>query len=133
MDRQSEELISRLVGHMQKRNLHVCLPVPTKVVVELHADGLVKVYGPKHVTVAMMQRPVESEVDYDKGVIHKPKIEALVDEYIEVFLPNGFKSVYYPENLIGQQCVEVLTIKEMAERNAEREVNTLLLKALENR
>lgn len=121
MDRQSEDLVSRLVGQMQQRNLYVCLPVPAKVVVELHADGLVKVYGPKHVQVAIMQRPVETA----------PQLEALVDEYIEVFLPPGFKSVYWPSNLVSQQKVERVAIKELAKRLAQTKAKVDLLKAID--
>src|SRR5688572_18795041 len=113
--------VEKLTRMMQAHGLLVCLPVPTKVVVELHADGWVKVYGQPHVSVAMIQRPVETTRN----------VEALVDSYVDVFLPPGFRSVYWPTNLKEQGRVERLTIQELMDRLQYADAQGAMLKAVD--
>ena len=123
--------VEKLTRMMQAHGLLVCLPVPTKVVVELHADGWVKVYGPPHVSVAMIQRPIDFDILGRGSPKYNPKVEVLCEQYVDAFLPPGFRSVYWPSNLREQGRVERETIQELMDRLQYADAQGAMLKAVD--
>ena len=96
------------------------VPVPTHAVVELWADGMVKVFGPKHLRVKIVNRP-----HADSG-----RAEALVDTLVEESLPHSYRQVYWPSYSRGSGTYEALTVEELHWRQKRLDLDKALFDTL---
>lgn len=59
------------------------------VIVEIHSDGFIRVYGDRHIQAKIINRPLAKTAAAGR----------LVDELIDSILPQRFADVYFPGNV----------------------------------
>lgn len=83
-----EDVVQRFLAEMQVRDatgaLVAIVPQTTYLVVECFADGYIRVHGPKHARVQIIQRPQEPSV----------KHELAVERWVELALAKPYRQVY---------------------------------------
>ena len=86
------------------------------VLVVLHPDNYVEVFGPDHVQVVVVNR-LDSEAD-----------ATLIDQYLEGQIPRAHQAIYFPRNLRGTGLLERITTSSESCRldalNELREIRT---------
>ena len=77
------------------------------VLVVLHSDGFVQVYGDKstvdaHIVIMPLQTTNEGQIWAEK--------------YVDMYLPKRHSDVFWPSNLIGTHQVRTVTSSDLADR-----------------
>lgn len=99
-------------------------PEPSYVVVELHGDGYVQVYGPRHVRARIVQRPVTNIQD-------RARAASLIDEWIALNMPIPYRDIYFPSSCRASGKYERVSVRQLAQREADREFDMAMLRAIE--
>lgn len=80
-----------------------------------------RIYGPRELKIAIVQRPVTPPV---------AALEIIAEQIVEASLPKALQPHYYPSNLRKREILEPLTAEEYRERELKREADELFCKAL---
>ncbi len=97
------------------------VPMPTQVIIELHADGAVDVYGPRHLRVEIVQRPETHG---------KPELEILAEQLTEAQLSYNARHHYCPGSLRARAMLERYTIAQMVHRERKRNAEQAIIQGL---
>ena len=113
----------RFYGELIERLPDDKLPArPTYAVVQLSADGFVEVFGPRHLRVQIVQRPLAGG--------NLAEAATAIDGWIWHELRWPFREVYYPSNLKGSAKHERLTVRELVEREQKKALETAVIEVL---
>lgn len=121
-----DALYSRQGGRLRKVLDDYLERVREKVIVELHADGWVVVYGSKRVDAVIVQRPI-AHADVS------PQKEAFeADKLVEQQMPHAYLENYYPSASRTSGQFRPQTDRQLAAKMAEIDTDLAILKALDN-
>lgn len=115
-------------SHLPEDNLRPIRKPATYVLVELHPDGWVQVYGNEEVRVKFIHRPI-----FTGPREQLPEATKLIDEALALSLPKPYRDIYWPVESCGGDKYRMLTVRQWAEREASRDFELAVIRALKER
>lgn len=82
-------MIQKVSGESSLRPQPPTQPTRATILVEVAADGFIKVYGHKHIQAKIINRPS----------VATSELGCQVDELIDNALPVRYREIYYPNNI----------------------------------
>ena len=95
-----------------------------KVVVEMHADGFVRVFGSKRVDAVLINRP-------EPLLGEPPDLSTPIDTLMELDLPEAYRDVYCPRDCRATGVHKPTTIRQYARAYHETQFDLLALQVLD--
>lgn len=98
----SDQGLAELVAEVKHMLLRSYAVRPVRAILDVHADGLIRLYGPNRLKVHVIERPKVHDVNAPK-----------MDELIEISIPLLYEDLYYPGQVRATARPCELTIQEI--------------------